>query len=188
MPDITVIRRGSANYPVILVTRLGQEAPKGLTALGNTDALNTPKTAFFCSANTPGSAILPAHDAARDLRDSGTTVISGFHSTIEKECLQILLRGKQPIIICPGRAIQTARISGDLRAAFDAGRLLFLSPFASTPKRVTKESAALRNELVAALADDAFIAHASPGGETARLLEKLAAWGVPVLRKTALGS
>lgn len=184
---ITRIKRGTADYPVLLLTRLGQRAPEELTAVGNLDALEEAKTALFCSASTPGSAILPAHDAARHMRESGATVISGFHSTIEKECLQILLRGKQPIIICPGRAIQAVRISQDLRAALEAGRLLLLSPFASTPRRVTKESATLRNELVAALADEAFIAHASPGGETARLLEKLAAWGVPVLGKTAQG-
>ena len=185
---MTRIRQGAADYPAILLARLHHEAPKELTALGNTETLRNTKVALFCSAKTPGGAILPAHDAARHMRESGTTVISGFHSTIEKECLQILLRGKQPIIICPGRAIQTARISRDLRAAFDAGRLLFISPFANAPRRVTRESAILRNHFVAALADDAFVAYASPGGETARLLERLVAWGIPLLGKTRQGT
>jgi hypothetical protein len=36
-----------------------------------------------------------------------------------------------------------------------------------------------RNEVVAAIADDVYIAHVEPGGVTARLAGKLRAWGVP---------
>lgn len=59
-----------------------------------------PPDRVFCSARAPGDAILRAHDAARRMCDEGVTVISGFHSPIENECLRILLRGKQLIIIC----------------------------------------------------------------------------------------
>lgn len=51
------------------------------------------------------------------------------------------------------------RIPTECRTAFDAGRVLFLSPFTKQPKRVTKDSALRRNEVVAALADEAYIAH-----------------------------
>jgi hypothetical protein len=115
------------------------------------------------------------------MRGDGVTVISGFHSPIEKECLRILLRGKQPIIICPARAIEPMRIPTQCRAAFDAGRVLFLSTFTKQPRRVTKDSALRRNELVAALADEAFIAHVSPGGQTAYIVEILERWHVPML-------
>jgi len=43
-------------------------------------------------------------------RDDGVTVISGFHTPVEKECLRILLRGSQPVIICPARSIEGMRI------------------------------------------------------------------------------
>ena len=108
------------------------------------------------------------------------TVIGGFHSPLERECLRILLRGKQPIIICPGRAIDKLRITGELRGAFDAGRVLFLSPFHKAPRRVTRESAWYRNQVVAALADEAFVAHVTPGGQTEHLVEMMHSWGVPV--------
>jgi hypothetical protein len=115
------------------------------------------------------------------MRDEGRTVISGFHSPIEKECLTILLRGEQPIIICPGRAIETMRIPAECRRAFDAGRILFLSPFAEQPGRVTKESAFRRNEVVAALADEAYVAHVEPGSHTEAIVTMLKAWNVPLL-------
>lgn len=114
------------------------------------------------------------------MRDEGVTVISGFHSPIEKECLRILLRGKQPVIICPARAIEAMRIPTESRAAFDAGRVLYLSPFSGPIMRDTKDSAARRNEFVAALADEAYIPHVSPGGQTARIAKMLTAWQVPL--------
>jgi len=89
-----------------------------------------------------------------------------------------LLRGKQPIIICPARAIEPMRMPTECRAAFAAGRLLFVSPFIKQPKRVTTESALRRNEVVAALADEVFIAHVTPGGQTERMADMLKSWGV----------
>lgn len=101
-----------------------------------------------------------------------------FHSPIEKECVRILLRGSQPIIICPARAIEAMRIPTELRTAFDAGRVLYLSAFAKQPRRVTKESALRRNETVAALADEAYVVHVTAGGQTALISKMLAQWGV----------
>ena len=178
--EVIQLKPGHADWPPLSKRRLGNAAPAALSVLGDTGLLAARKTALFCSARTPGDAILRAHDAAQRLRDDGVTVISGFHSPIEQDCLRILLRGKQPIIICPARAIETLRIPAACRTAFDAGRVLFLSPFFKQPVRVTKESAMRRNELVAALADEAYIAHIAAGGQTARVAEMLAGWKVPV--------
>lgn len=167
------LARGDELYPGVLLARLGENAPAALTAIGPEGLLANRKTALFCSARTPGDAILRAHDTARRMRDEGVTVISGFHSPIEKECLRILLRGKQPIIVCPARAIESMRIPTECRVAFDAGRVLFLSPFTKKPKRVTRNSALRRNELVAALANNAYVAYAAPGGQTAKTIELL---------------
>ena len=168
-------------WPQSLAERLETGAPPALVAVGPLALLAARRTALFCSARTPGDAILRALDAARRLRDAGATVISGFHSPIERECLRILLRGTQPIIVCPARAIEAMRIPSECRAAFDAGRVLFLSPFVGQPRRVTREAALRRNEVVAALADEAFIAHITPGGQTAQMVERLQRWGVPVI-------
>ena len=132
------LARSDELYPGVLLARLGENAPAALTAIGPVALLANRKTALFCSARTPGDAILRAHDAVRRMRDEGVTVISGFHSPIEKDCLRILLRGKQPIIVCPARAIETMRIPPECRPAFDDGRILFLSPFTQEPARITK--------------------------------------------------
>ncbi len=167
-----------ARYPARLRERLGDDAPARLAALGKLELLALPKTGLFCSVRCPGNVIITTYDQAAKWRDSGRCVISGFHSPVEKECLRILLRGSQPIIICPARAIEAMRIPTELRTAFDAGRVLYLSPFAKQPRRVTKESALRRNETVAALADEAYVAHVAAGGQTALISKMLAQWGV----------
>ena len=175
------ISPSDADWPVLMSERLAEAAPPALQALGPIALLAARKTALFCSARAPGDAILRAHDAARHLRDEGITVISGFHSPIEKECLRILLRGKQPIIICLAREMSRRPVLGECRAAFEAGRILYISPFEKSPRRVTRESAIRRNEVVAALADKAFIAHVTPGGQTERLSGMLGRWGVSMI-------
>jgi len=174
------LARNDRLYPGILLARLGENAPAMVTAVGPAALLAQRRTALFCSARAPGDAILRAHDAARRMRDEGVTVISGFHSPIEKECLKILLRGKQSIIICPARAIETMRIPSECRVAFEAGRVLFLSPFTKQPKRVTKESALRRNEVVAALADEVVILYAAPDGSLGPIERAAAKWGIPI--------
>ncbi|TKB74320.1 MAG: hypothetical protein E8D45_08710, partial [Nitrospira sp.] len=120
------IRPSDKAWPRCLTERLGKDAPPTLHVIGSLALLAARRTALFCSVKTPGSAILRTLDAARSLRDAGVTVISGFHSPIEKECLHILLRGNQPIIACPGRTIDQMRIPAECQPAFESGRLLFL--------------------------------------------------------------
>jgi len=175
----TVFTPNDVRYPARLRERLGEHAPKTLTALGDPASLFQPKTALFCSVRCPGDAILGAYDTARRLRDEGVTVISGFHSPVEKECLRILLRGKQPIVICLARSMEKIRLPSAWRVALEAGRLLILSPLETRPRRPTVESARQRNELVAALADEILIIHATPGGEIHRLLELVDRWRIP---------
>jgi hypothetical protein len=139
-----------------------------------------PKTALFCSARCPGDAILAAYDQAAQWRDEGRCIISGFHSPIEKECLRILLRGKQPIIICPARSLDGMRIPREWREPLDQGRLLVLSCFAKQDRRATADLARQRNLFVAALADEIYAAHVNPGSNTEQLLARARAWGLPI--------
>ncbi len=169
------INRGDSAYPQALVARLGAQSPTALAALGNLDLLALPNTALFCSARCPGKVILTTYDQAVRWRDIGRCVISGFHSPVEKECLHILLRGSQPIIICPARALPQ-RVPPDWKKPLTAGRLLILSAFTATAKRITAELAARRNEFVAALAGEVYVPHASPDGQLQSLLQTIQRW------------
>jgi predicted Rossmann fold nucleotide-binding protein DprA/Smf involved in DNA uptake len=168
----TLLNATDARYPSPLRKRLGGQAPPQLWALGNLSLLQTRKTALFCSARCPGDAILRAYDQAAKWRDKGRCVISGFHSPVEKECLRILLRGTQPIIICPARSLPK-RVPAEWQKLLTDGRLLILSCFNESERRVTADLAARRNELAAAIADEVWFAHITPGGNMAELSEKL---------------
>ena len=169
-----------ACYPARLRERLGDNAPAQLSTLGNLDLLALPKIALFCSVRCPGDVILRTYDQAASWRDAGRCVIGGFHSPVEKECLRILLRGSQPIIICPARSLPQ-RVPPEWRQPLAAGRLLILSNFRAGENRITAELATRRNDFVAALADEVFFAHITPGGQTAHLVEMLKRWDVPVV-------
>jgi predicted Rossmann fold nucleotide-binding protein DprA/Smf involved in DNA uptake len=107
------------------------------------------------------------------LREAGVPVIGGFHSPMEKECLDLLLRGRQPVVICPARSLLHMRIPSPWRQALEQKRLLIVSPFEARHCRVTTKLAEQRNRFVAALASEALIAHAGPGTKIAQLCSEL---------------
>lgn len=155
-------------YPPKLVERMSGAAPAQISALGNLDLLSLPKTALFCSARCPGTAILRAYDQAARWREANRCVISGFHSPVERECLRILLRGTSPVIICPARSLPK-RIPPEWQAPLAEGRLLVLSFFPASQSRITAALAERRNEFVASLADEVWFAHTSDGGNLQRI-------------------
>ncbi len=92
---------------------------------------------------------------------------------MERECLDILLRGAQSVILCPARRITGLRIGPEARRALQEGRLLVITCFGPDARRTTASRGALRNEFVAALANVLFIPHASPGGKTENLARRI---------------
>ena len=103
-------------------------------------------------------------------------MISGFHSPLEQQCLDILLRGKQPVVMALARGLGALRLPAPHRKALDDGRLTIISPYPATVKRATADLAQQRNRLVAAFADDFVFASISPGGSLSRLAEEVIRW------------
>lgn len=179
--EVLRIDRADARYPAALVTYLAGQAPATITARGNLAILQRPTLALFCSVACPGALVLRTYELARALRDGPAAVVGGFHTPMERECLDLLLRGTAPVVICPARAIDGMRVHAAWQEALDAGRLLLLSPFAGEQRRATADLAQRRNRFVAALAGAIFIAHARPGGKTAQFAATIASWGKPLL-------
>jgi len=164
--EMILVDQRNPHYPTKL--REGREVERfpRLAARGNTDILTKPLLGFLCSVRCPGEAILRTYDAARVLRDAGVPVIGGFHSPMEKECLALLLKGSQPVIICPARSIDTMRIPALWRKPLDDGRLLVLSISHSGEKRMNAALAERRNQFVGVLARALIVPYASPAGAT----------------------
>jgi hypothetical protein len=100
---------------------------------------------------------------------------------MEKECLSLLLRGKQPIIWCPAKHLTVNRLPKEYADPISDGRLLMLSPFGEKVKRARQDIARFRNEFAAALADQVFVVYADPGGKIESFCGKVLGWGKPLL-------
>jgi predicted Rossmann fold nucleotide-binding protein DprA/Smf involved in DNA uptake len=178
---ITSITQADRTYPPVLKFFLGDHAPEHLFTLGNLDILKQRALALFCSVKCPGNLILQTYDLVRELRDAGIVVISGFHSPMEKECLSLLLRGKQPVIWCPAKRLTVNRLPKEYADPISDSRLLMLSPFGERVKRARQDIALFRNEFVAALADQVFVVYATPEGKVESFCEKVLGWRKPLL-------
>lgn len=173
----------SADYPSLeMAVKLIPELSEiRIQSIGDPAILDADSTALFCSVRCPGDLILKTYDLARSLRDNGSAVIGGFHSPMENECLRLLLRGTQPVVICPARSLEGMRLPKVWRGPLAEGRMLVLSPFAENHRRVTAGLAAARNKFVAALAHSILIVHAEPNGKTEGFCREILGWGKPVM-------
>lgn len=167
--NIIRIHKGHHAYPASLRRYFSDDAPETITAIGNLDILQNRSLAIFSSKKCPGSLIIKTYDFMKKLRESDITVISGFHSPMESECLNILLRGKQSVIICPARSIEGMRVKPEHKKPLENGLLLFLSPFDVKQNRISSGQADKRNQFVAAIADELFVPYAEPDSKTEAL-------------------
>ena len=137
--------------------------------IGNSELLKLQKTAFLCSRKVPASVVLKCYDRAIEQREAGNCVISGFHSQIEKDVLHYLLKGTQPIIVVLTRGLKE-KTEPELQLPFEEGRLLIVSPFDKSTKRVTEQTAEIRNKMMIEIADNITVGFASAGGQFEKLL------------------
>jgi len=170
--EIRRIEQGDRNYPPLLVDRLAGAVPQALYSLGDPGILQNRLLGLICSIQCPGSIVIKTFDVIRRLRDQLVVMIGGFHSPMERECLDLLLRGSQPVILCPARSLRNLRMGKAARKALADGRLLALSCFGDEVRRTTSAQALLRNDVVAGLAHTIFVPHASPGGKTWATIRK----------------
>jgi predicted Rossmann fold nucleotide-binding protein DprA/Smf involved in DNA uptake len=180
LSPLTILTPNNAHYPSALMGGKERSLFPQIWALGDASILKRPLLGFFCSVKCPGDLILRTYDLARALRDAGVAVISGFHAPIEKDCLDLLLRGSQPVVICPARSIQNMRFVKNLKANIEKGRVLLLSPFEETVKRPTAQISERRNQFIGALSAAVFVAYAEPGGKTEEFCKEILSAGKPL--------
>lgn len=180
------ITQTDTNYPKRLKDSLKTDTPETIWIRGNINLLPGRNTnlngdlwALFCSSKCPGEIILKAHDLAQKFKETDTPTIGGYHSPIEKECLRVLLRGAQPILLCPARSIEKMRPQQAWKDALAEERLLILSIFENRHQS-TVALANQRNAFVAALADKICIAHAAEDSKILEFARMVVSWGKPV--------
>ena len=142
-----------------------------LATIGNEALLNCEKLGFLASRRVPPEAVMRCLDWATRMRDEGVCVMSGFQSPLEKEVLNILLKGTSPLILVLARRMWDERhIPALFRKPLAEGRLLVVSPVSQTIRRVDARSAAQRNCYILDHADSLFLGARDPDGSLTDLL------------------
>ena len=136
---------------------------------GDKEILKLNKTAFLCSQKCPAGVVLKSYDWAKAQREANNCVVCGNHSQIEKDVFDILLKGKQPLLLVLARKMKT-RWEPDIKKAVQQGRLLVLSPFDQNIERVTRETAEKRNRMIMEISDRIIVGYKTEGGQLDKLL------------------
>ena len=140
-----------------------------ISYFGNKELLKQHKTGFLCSEKIPAKIVLESYDWAVKMRNDNKCVISGFHSKIEKDVLHFLLKGTQPIIIVLARSMKKT-FPPEIKKAIDSNRILIISPFPDSVKRITQETSIERNKYILEISDTIYIPYIHKSGKLDSLL------------------
>lgn len=151
-----------------------------LALLGNPALLDQALIGLLCSRRVPPALEEHTLAWARSARDLRFPVVGGFLSPVERRCLEVLLEGTQPAVVCLARGLAATRIPARWRTPLERGRLLLVSPFADEVVELSAATAGARNRLVASLAREVVVPHAAPGGQLIRLVREVIATGKTV--------
>jgi len=158
--------------------RLPGGLPCTLRMQGAAAVLAQPLVGFFCSQECPGGLASRAYDLGQHWRAQSQSVVSGFHSPVEQQVYDLLLKSPVPICQVLARGLPR-RLPPEIQRPLAEQRLLLASPFPEDMDRVTRETAAIRNQVVAELAQQLVVAYAHPESRTEALCHELARTGKP---------
>ena len=143
------------------------QAKHNLTGIGNPGLLDLPMTAFFASRQCPGTAIRAATDWALQQARAKAVVGSGFHAPLEQSVLKVLIQARSPVVVVVARPIEGAKLPPGWVEPLAQGLMAAVS-VTTNAARLTEEASMARNRVVAQLAVDIVVAHASLGGALER--------------------
>ena len=123
--------------------------------IGNIELLDRRKIGFLAGSKINPLSVLPTLDWASEVSvRKDVSIVSGFHSQLERQVLDLLLNGKCGIIFVLARSLY-AKIPLEFQPAMTGGRVIFVSE--ERQVRPSKNSAYRRNQLVLSLSDELVI-------------------------------
>lgn len=125
-----------------------------METFGNKELLKQKKVGFLASRKISSLSILPTLDWATEVsKREDTAIVSGFHSKMERNVLELLLKGQCGIIIVLARGMYR-KLPKQYEEAMSQNRLLIISNEKDNVKRVSEQTAHKRNEFVREIADE----------------------------------
>ncbi len=151
--------------PPRLATRLPAETAAQIVGTGNAALLAEALLGFMASRQCPGHLFIETLDLVPQWAREGRVLVSGFHSPLEQQVLHSHLRraGRAVKVLARSFAETGYRpASSEEKQALAENRLLVLSVSPAAVKRITRETALQRNQLVHALAAELHTPMPSP--------------------------
>ena len=139
--------------------------------LGNKNILTCKKTAFLCSRKCPAEVVIKSYEWAVGKKEKGECVITGNHSKIERDIFDILLKGRQPLILVLARCFYK-KWDDKISKAINENRLLVMTPFDEKVKRISEQTAFKRNQVIIDNSDEVYIAYSQKGGMLDKLIKE----------------
>lgn len=131
-----------------------------MESIGNISLIDRRKIGFLAGSKITPLSVFPTLDWASEIATrEDVAVVSGFHSQLERQVLDLLLKGKCGIICVLARSLYS-KVPVEYKLAFDCGRVLFITE--EKQSRATKESSCRRNQLVANLCKEIVVPRPSP--------------------------
>lgn len=139
-----------------------------MESIGNTSLLDRKKIGFLAGSKIAPLSVLPTFDWASEVATcEDVAVVSGFHSELERQVLDILLKGRCGIVCVLARCLYT-KVPPEYKSAFEDGRVLFVTE--EKQNRATRESAFRRNRLVVVCADEVYLPKIEKESSISKLL------------------
>lgn len=107
--------------------------------------------------------------------------ISGWHSPLENEALQILARNAAPIIFCLAKSLQRFIPPPEIENRVKQGQVLLLTHCGPKAKRISREASLRRNQLVVEMARAVLVLSAPQGSASLKLARSALEHDKPVL-------
>ena len=125
-----------------------------METFGNEELLKQKKVGFLASRKISSLSILPTLDWATEVsKREDSAIVSGFHSKMERNVLEILLKGQCGIIVVLARGMYR-KLPKQYEEAMSQNRLLIISYEKDNVKRVSEQTAHKRNKFVREIADE----------------------------------
>lgn len=125
-----------------------------MASIGNNSLLDRRKVGFLAGSKIAPLSVFPTLDWASEIATcEDVSIVSGFHSQLERQVLDLLLKGKCGIICVLARSLYS-KVPALFLDAFNADRVLFISPFKMPVARTSRQLCHKRNEYVAFISDE----------------------------------
>ena len=118
----STVYRGMPQFSERLVEFLGDLAPRSLQLAGSSELLcavdshRCRSVALAASVDSPASVADETLQLVQGLAEAGVAFVGGFHSPLERLCLDQLAAASWPVIVCLGRTLSGLRISNAIFA------------------------------------------------------------------------